>query len=872
MHSALLRSLLCSAALCLVAIFATSRASGHGFPDGSFEGRNTHSIALSADGSRLFVADTAEGRLCVFRIGAVEHPAPVLEMEIPVGIDPVAVRPRTEDEVWVVNEVSDSVSIVSLRRRVVIATLQVPDEPADVVFVQGKAFISAARNAKLWVFDAASRAPLGTVPLHGNFPRAMAVDAAGEKLYVAFLLSGNRTTVLKRSLAPAPPLPTNPALPAAPQTALIVPASDSRIPYTVLDHDVAEVDIATQQVTRILSDVGTHLFDLAVRPGSGELWAANSESRNLVRFEPALRGHVVDHRLTRIQLSSGENAVHDLNPGVDYALLPNPAAKATALAQPTALLFKNDGTEAWVAAFNSDRLARINAATGEVSARLDLRRAGETSSRQMRGPRAMAWNQTLQRLYVLNLISGTVAVIDTAVGSVLAEVPLASHRPGDADFRAGRGFLFDARISGNGTVSCASCHLDADTDGLAWDLGDPNGVMTTVMGANLSVHDPTPRPRTMHPMKGPMMTQTLRAMFDGAPFHWRGDRATLQTFNATFDELMAGPRLAAADINALASYLSILMPHPNPYRRLDDSLPATLNGANPARGEALFNMHTHHCAECHGHHAGATNNIDLHQEVGSTQPIKNPPLRTVYQRLSYNPRPGAASLSGFGMLHDGTGFVLPTVHDYALDELSEPSEFADLAAFILCADSGITPDCGVSRTFTTLNLTDAEALATVTIMESRSSMGFTELVMKGRIAGQPVSYYHNASYGRYDPDDQGAPRYNLAELLARLQPEDAITFIGMPYGRGYRMGYDRDFDGIYDADEAQPKLNIQRTAPAAIQLAWPHSIPGWVLESSPQPDADWQPVTRPPATSGAMFQHNQATDLPRLFFRLRRTW
>jgi hypothetical protein len=224
------------------------------------------------------------------------------------------------------------------------------------------------------------------------------------------------------------------------------------------------------------------------------------------------------------------------------------------------------------------------------------------------------------------------------------------------------------------------------------------------------------------------------------------------------------------------------------------------------------------------------------------------------------------------MLHDGTGFALPTVHDDALDELSEPSEFADLAAFILCADSGITPDCGVSRTFTTLNLTDAEALETVSIMESRSSMGITELVMKGRIAGQPVSYYHNASFGRYDPDDRGAPLFTLAELLARLQPDDAITFIGMPYGRGYRMGYDRDYDGIHDADEAQPKLNLQRTAPAAIQLAWPQAIPGWVLESSPQLDAEWQPVTRPPATSGAMFQHNQATNLPRLFFRLRRTW
>ena len=108
--------------------------------------------------------------------------------------------------------------------------------------------------------------------------------------------------------------------------------------------------------------------------------------------------------------------------------------------------------------------------------------------------------------------------------AVLAEVPVASHDPMPAMVREGRGFLFDARLSGNGMASCASCHLDADRDGLAWDLGDPGGNMITVTGRNNSIHDPTPRPRVMHPMKGPMTTQTLRGMQGHKIFHWRGDR------------------------------------------------------------------------------------------------------------------------------------------------------------------------------------------------------------------------------------------------------------------------------------------------------------------------------------------------------------
>ena len=56
--------------------------------------------------------------------GGAAQDRPVLVAEIPVGTGPVSVKARTADEVWVVNEVSDSVSIVSLSRHAVIATLR----------------------------------------------------------------------------------------------------------------------------------------------------------------------------------------------------------------------------------------------------------------------------------------------------------------------------------------------------------------------------------------------------------------------------------------------------------------------------------------------------------------------------------------------------------------------------------------------------------------------------------------------------------------------------------------------------------------------------------------------------------------------------
>src|SRR4051794_26591225 len=81
----------------------------------NFEARHTNPIRLSADGTRLFAVNSADARLAVF--DATQTP-PVLISEIPVGLEPVSVNPRTPDEVWVVNELSNSVSIVSISRAI----------------------------------------------------------------------------------------------------------------------------------------------------------------------------------------------------------------------------------------------------------------------------------------------------------------------------------------------------------------------------------------------------------------------------------------------------------------------------------------------------------------------------------------------------------------------------------------------------------------------------------------------------------------------------------------------------------------------------------------------------------------------------------
>src|SRR5438105_12838856 len=171
----------------------------------NFEGKQTSPIRLSPDGTRLFAVNTPDARLSVFDMAQPSNPR--LIAEIAVGVEPVSVNPRNNDEVWVVNEVSDSISIVSVSQRIVTDTIYVKDEPADVVFARGKAFVTAARKNMIAVFDAGTHGLITNIAVFGENPRALAVNTNATKIYAAFALSGNRTTIVPANKAPPQPPP-----------------------------------------------------------------------------------------------------------------------------------------------------------------------------------------------------------------------------------------------------------------------------------------------------------------------------------------------------------------------------------------------------------------------------------------------------------------------------------------------------------------------------------------------------------------------------------------------------------------------------------------------------------------------------------------
>src|SRR5215471_11306048 len=76
-----------------------------------FETGQVRPLALSPDGTHLFAVNTPDGRLEIFSVGANRL---TKTGSVEVGMEPVAVAARSDSEVWVVNHLSDSISIVDV--------------------------------------------------------------------------------------------------------------------------------------------------------------------------------------------------------------------------------------------------------------------------------------------------------------------------------------------------------------------------------------------------------------------------------------------------------------------------------------------------------------------------------------------------------------------------------------------------------------------------------------------------------------------------------------------------------------------------------------------------------------------------------------
>ena len=549
----------------------------------NFETGQVRPLALSPDRSRLFAINTPDNRLEVF---AVDADGLTRVASIPVGLEPIAVAARTDGEVWVVNHLSDSVSIVDVTAMPprVVRTLLTCDEPRDIVFAGpggNRAFITTARRgqncpmaadlttpgigrALVQVFDATNLdpggpslggSPIANIVLFADTPRALARSADGSTVYATAFHSGNETTALSEGAvcdggAAASPCGAFPGgLPApnvnvenvpGPEVGLIVrrnPATGiwedsigrdwtAAVRFDLPDLDVFAIDAGSVLSTGSFAHVGTILFDIATNPVTGKVYVSNTEARNEVRFE----GPGLAFGSTTVQGHLHEARITVLD---GASVLPRHLNKHIDYDQrpaPAGVKERSLATPLGMAV-TADGATLYVAAFG--SAKLGVFDTSELE--------ADSFEPDAGRHIGLSAGGPTGLVLDeprdrlyvlTRFDNAISVVSLSGteevdhvrlYTPEPPAVLDGRSLLYDANFtSSNGEASCSSCHVFGDFDSLGWDLGNPDDVV---------LNNPLPFRigplgifGDFHPLKGPMTTQSLRGMANHGSMHWRGDR------------------------------------------------------------------------------------------------------------------------------------------------------------------------------------------------------------------------------------------------------------------------------------------------------------------------------------------------------------
>lgn len=883
-----------------------------------FESGQVRPIALSPNKRTLFVANTPDNKLEIYDVNdssrALTH-----RTSVSVGLEPVAIAVRSDKEVWVVNHLSDSVSVIRLDdgRARVTRTLLVGDEPRDIVFAgsdRSRAFITTAHRgqnnpidpqlstpsvgrADVWVFDASNLGnslggtPLTIVTLFTDTPRALAVTADGSRVYAAGFHTGNRTTTLNETAVPdggqaaggVPGPNVNYAGLPQPEQGIIVKFDgthwvdqtgrswDNSVKYSLPDKDVFVLDANANPPAQLAGSagfyagVGSVLFNMIVNPASGKVYVSNTEANNFDRFEGpgtftghSLRGHLHESRIS--VLSSAGVAARHLNKHIDYSACcatNTNSENARSLAQPVDMAITRDGSTLYVAAFGSSKIGVFQ------TAQLENDTFVPSTANQLRvsggGPSGLALDEQNNRLYVLTRFDNSISVIDTRTG--VEQRHLAMNNPEPPSVTAGRRFLYDASYtSSHGDSSCGSCHVFGDFDSLAWNLGNPDSdALANPSHLQLFPGIPNSDPQ-FRPLKGPMMTQSLRGMDNHGPMHWRGDRTgvndepTMQPNGGQFNEQLAfakfnpafqsllGRRnpLTPAEMQAFTDFALQVTYPPNPIRRLDNSLTP-----DQAAGRAHFfaegGFFGASCNSCH------VLDLDGNRQYGVARPgffgtmgelvvetvdpvrpqaLKIPHLRNVYQKvgrfgqgLALPPFTNFIAGSdehlgdqvrGYGLMHDGTfDTIFRFMQGAAFSQILSPHGFLigpdgdplrrQVESFVLAFDSNMAPIVGQQLTLTATNWDVASPR--IQLLMSRAAAGECDLVAKANLGDDEAGFLYNNRDG-FITDRGKRPSVSLSYLRAlAASGAAAVTFTCAPPGSGIRIALDCDANSRFDGDE-----------------------------------------------------------------------
>jgi YVTN family beta-propeller protein len=473
--------------------------------------RSPIALALSADGSRLLVANQSSGTVSLIdpQSGAVLH-------EIPTGEKPSGIAISRDGRRGAVTHwygYDLAVLEVGPSQLAVAGRVEVGPEPRGIaIAADGRtAYVAVGVSNEVVRVDLEARHVTGRLQV-GREPRGLALSPDGSRLLVGNARSRSLTLITTASF----------------------------------------------KVERTLPIDGDNLRQVAISPDGQFGYVANMKNRGFSTTRNNIDlGWVLGQRLTRVPIDGLESF---------ETLSLDPRGKAVADAFGAAisgdgrylavscggthelLLFRTDGKRLpW----------REGASRDLISADL-LNGDGRFRRVSLGGrPTELAFGPDAKTLYVANYFEDAVQVVDAETGTVVKSIALGG--PTEISLaRRGEILFHDATHSFNQWYSCNTCHSDGHTGGLDFDTMNDGWL------DNSQTH-----------LRSRKKTPSLRGVVNTKPWTWHGWQNSIEdAVFESFTKSMQGPNPKPDDLQAMVAFLGTLEFPRNPYRESDGSLSA----------------------------------------------------------------------------------------------------------------------------------------------------------------------------------------------------------------------------------------------------------------------------------------------------------
>ena len=693
---------------------------------------------LSGSVGRLYVVNPDTNSVTV-----INTDTNVKVTEVTVGRSPRAAA-LVGGEIWITNQDDYSVSILDRATNNLIGLpLALPraSQPQGIVSDGTKVYVALQATGQVIPITIAGRV-IGTPVSVGPTPRALSLSGDGSRLFVRrFISTDTQAEIREFTLIPT---------------------------LTLARTFILPIDVTSEDSESNGRGVPNYLVGVTITPDGKNAFIPAIKDN--IRRGTLLSGVDLDFDNTVRPIVSHLNLVTNVEAGrIDFDNQDSPSAVA----------FNPRGDLLYIAFQGTNRIMVVNA----YSVSQSIAVIDNTTE----APQALTLSPDGNKLYVHGFMGRSVEVYDVSAlqnpnsptGNVvtkLNEVTTVTTELLSPPVLAGKTVFYNAslKMSLDGYISCATCHLDGGHDGRVWDFtGRGEGLRRTtdLRGRSGVGHGPvhwTGNFDEIHDFE-----HDIRGPFQGLGFMTAAD------FTATSPSLGAAKAGKSIDLDNLAAYVSSLTQVPvSPFRNQDGSLTASA-----ARGKDLFIAQN--CASCHSGPRLTDSALNRFHDVGTiTQPGSGKRLNSTLVGFDTPTLKGLWTTERY--LHDGTQTNLlgtfqnddpsPLLASHKSVLGLSSAEQNDLFAYLLQIDESETPAYQASGVE---NLIVVEAEAGTFFTPTGQNQSWIPVVASTFTNTGAIQALPNSGLSRTANIATTSPRADY-----RVQVASAGTYRVWVYGRG----------------------------------------------------------------------------------------